>query len=61
MAFIAQLNRFWPVGLRKGFGIKGVADGARLIFIAHDSVASGHTVTYVRFCANIRPSGEETH
>jgi hypothetical protein len=43
-------------------GVKTRIKGTNTIkFIAHTAVPTGRTVTYARFCANIRPQKEETH
>jgi hypothetical protein len=43
-------------------GVKTRIKGTNTIkFIAHTAVPTGRTVTYARFCANIRQQKEETH
>jgi hypothetical protein len=54
----AATNKFG----RLAQGVKTRIKGTNTIkFIAHTAVPTGRTVTYARFCANVRPQKEETH
>jgi hypothetical protein len=54
----AAANKFG----RLAQGVKTRIKGTNIIkLIAHTAVPPGRTVTYARFCANIRPQKEETH
>jgi hypothetical protein len=54
----AAANKFG----RLAQGVKTRIKGTNTIkFIPHHAVPTGRTVTYARFCANIRPQKEDTH
>jgi hypothetical protein len=54
----AAANEFGRLAQGVKTGIKGTNT---INLIHHHAVPSGRTVTYARFCANIRPQKEETH